>query len=139
MAGASKVAGQFPALIAELKAELKAELLEEMGAGEWVDQDHTVLGRNKHIKACKRLMRAGTADAHFDRKDKRWLIRRTAYDREIAKSNRALAKTGVLDSVPPPALAPLMPPVKAEPASPDVEDETGVYYLELLSKVRRPS
>lgn len=113
--------------MAALKEELRREILEDIGKGQWIDQSHpdAVLGRNKHIQACRRLMKEGSPDAHCH--DGRWLIRATAMDAEIARENRDLRDRGKLDTEPPPP----MPLAKTEP-----EDETGIYERSLLARVR---
>lgn len=129
---------QFPLLMAALKEELKAEVLHELGQGQWLDQEHSVLGRNRHVKACKRLIRKGSEHAYYDASDGRWLIRASQVDREIAKANRALAEK-LPETVPPPAPAAVTPlpslvktraPILEEP-----EDETGIYER-ALSRLR---
>ena len=138
MAGALE---QFPLLMAALKEEIRRELLEELGRGEWIDQNHpnAVLGRNKHVKACKRLMRAESPDAHYH--DGKWLIRASAMDQEVQRANRRLVESGRLDTDPPPAPVepldslPKMPLAKALPEI-EPEDETGIYALGWLERMR---
>jgi hypothetical protein len=121
---------QFPLLMAALKEELKAEVLHELGQGQWLDQEHSVLGRNRHVKACKRLIRKSSPHAYYDSSEGRWLIRAAALDREIVRANRVLAERLPETVPPPPRLEPLPSLVKTrapseEPAEPD--DETGIY------------
>lgn len=129
------VLDQFPLLAEALQKweqEFREKLLSEIKAGEWLDQTQSVLGRNKHVRACQRLIRRDSADAYYDASAKRWLLRACAVDKEIRRINRAVA-----EQLPPPAPA----PVKA-PAHPwhevAPEDETGVYEREWLEKLRVP-
>src|SRR3989304_5376117 len=118
---------QFPLLMAKLLEqygeELRAKLLDELGQGQWIDQEHSVLGRNKHIRACRRLIREDSPDVHCQ--DGRGLLRLL---RESGKPP---------EPVPPPAMTPVpaMPLAKAEPES-DVEDETGIYASGWLERMR---
>ena len=133
MAGALE---QFPLLMAALKEELRRELLDELGQGQWIDQEHSVLGRNKHIRACRRLIREDSPDVHCQ--DGRWLLRASALDREIQRANRLLLESGKLpENVPPPAMTPVpaLPLAKTEPES-DAEDETGIYASGWLERMR---
>jgi hypothetical protein len=126
---------QFPLLMQALKEELKAEVLHELGKGQWLDQEHSVLGRNRHVKACKRLIRKASADAYYDASEGRWFIRASQVDREIAKANRALAEK-LPETVPPPApIQPLPALAKAHPPEVEPEDETGIYER-ALSRLR---
>ncbi len=131
------VLDQFPLLFAALKEELREELKADLGQGQWLDQEHSVIGRNRHIKACKRLIRKGSSSAYYDSTTGRWLIRASALDLEITRANRAMVESGKLpETVPPPPMT-AMPPVKAAPLSefPEPEDETGIYEREWLSKL----
>ncbi len=118
----------FPLLMAALKEELKQELRHELGQGLWLDQEQSVLGRNRHVAACKRLIRKDSPDAYYDGTEGRWLIRASAVDREILRRNRELARS-LPPSEPPPAL---LPPVKADPG--EGEDATGIYERSLLER-----
>ncbi len=105
----------------------------------WLDQEQSVLGRNIHIKACKRLIRRMSPDAYYDSGDGRWLLRSTAVDQEIRRRNQELA--GKLpESAPPPAPAavtPVPPLVKARaPVVDEAEDETGIYETQWLERMR---
>lgn len=138
--GLSGVLDQFPLLMSKLLEqygeELRTRLLEELGQGQWIDQEHSVLGRNKHIKACRRLIRENSPDVHCQ--DGRWLIRASALDREIQRANRLMVESGKLpESVPPPAMAPVpvMPLAKALPEH-EPEDETGIYASGWLERMR---
>lgn len=123
------VLDQFPLLFAALKEELREEIKAELGQGQWLDQEHSVLGRNKHVKACKRLIRRGSSDAYYDATDGRWLIRASAVDTEISRANMRMVESGKLpETMPPPA----MPLAKAMPRE---EDETGIYEREWLSRL----
>ena len=131
---------QFPLLMAKLLEqygeELRAKLLDELGQGQWIDQEHSVLGRNKHIRACRRLIREDSPDVIYD--DGKWLMRASALDAEIVRANRLMVESGKLpESAPPPAMTPVpaMPLVKAEPES-DAEDETGIYASGWLERMR---
>ncbi len=104
----------------------------------WLDQEQSVLGRNIHTKACKRLIRKGSPDAYYDSANGRWLLRSTAVDQEIQRRNRALAEK-LPETMPPPAPAAVTPlpalvktraPIPEEP-----EDETGIYER-ALSRLR---
>ena len=124
----------FPLLIAALKDELRREILEELGQGQWLDQEQSVLGRNRHVAACKRLIRRDSTDAYYDGTEGRWLLRATAVDAEVQRRNRELARH-LPPTIPPPAMAPVMPaPVKARELEPEAEDETGVFERRLLEK-----
>lgn len=128
---------QFPLLMAAMKEEIRRELLDELGQGQWLDQDQSVLMRNKHVRACKRLIRENSPDAYYDGSGGRWLIRASAVDREIVRQNRMMVESGRLPgSVPPPAMEPVpaMPIVKAEEREP--EDDTGIYERQWLDKLR---
>jgi hypothetical protein len=125
------VLDQFPLLMAELKRELKEELMAELGQGQWIDQDHSI-GRNRHVKACKRLIRKGSSDAYYDATTGRWLIRASALDKEISRQNRVMVDSGKLpETLPPPA----MPPVKALPRAETPDDETGVFEREWFERL----
>jgi hypothetical protein len=130
---------EFPLLMAALKEELKQELREELGQGQWLDQEHSVLGRNRHVAACKRLIRHDSTDAYYDGTDGRWMLRARAVDNEILRRNRELAER-LPQSEPPPAIAPAMtpmPPVKATEAEhEEPQDETGIYQREWLERLR---
>jgi hypothetical protein len=126
---------QFPLLLAALKAELLREVLDELGQGQWIDQEQSVLGRNKHVRACRRLIREGSPDVHCH--DGKWLLRASALDQEIVRANRLMVESGKLpESTPPPAMAPVpvMPLAKAEPE--ESEDETGIYASGWLDRMR---
>lgn len=120
--------------MAALKEELRREILEELGQGQWIDQEHSVLGRNKHVRACRRLIREDSPDVHCH--DGRWLIRASALDREIQRENRRLLESGKLDE-PAPVMAPVpvLPLAKALPEA-EPEDETGIYARGWLDKMR---
>lgn len=95
----------------------------------WLDQEQSVLGRNIHIKACKRLIRKSSPDAYYDSADGRWLLRSTAVDQEIQRRNRALAEK-LPESVPPPPppVTPMPTLVKTRvPVVEEPEGETGIY------------
>lgn len=139
------VLDEFPLLMEALLKrhhdEMKQQLLEELGGGQWLDQDSSILGRNKHVKACKRLIRKASPDAHYDASEGRWLMRASAVDAEIVRLNRKLVESGKLpETVPPPAMTPVEPRplVKTEP--PEAEDETGIYdrgvYSAWLERMR---
>lgn len=121
---------QFPLLMAALKEELKRELREELGAGVWIDQEQSVLGRNRHVAACKRLIRRDSPDAYYDGTEGRWLLRASALDQEITRRNHELAER-LPKTEPPPAL------VKTTPPEGD-DDGTGIYEraLDRLRRVR---
>ncbi len=105
--------------------DIRAELL----SCEWLDQGISILGRNRHVKLARRLIGEGSADALYT-DDGKWMVRREAVSREIARLNR--------DE--PPACAtltplpPKMPPLAKAEAEP--EDETGIYERSLLERVR---
>lgn len=125
---------QFPILMAALKEELKRELLEELAQGQWLDQGQSVLGRNIHVLACRRLISRDSPDAYYDATDGRWLLRGCAVDREIQRRNRMRAATFTEPAAKPEAITP--PPLllaKAGPVSAD--DTTGVYERALLERV----
>lgn len=123
---------QFPLLMAALKEELKTEVLQALGAGQWIDQEHSVLGRNRHVKACKRLIRRSSPHAYYDASAGRWLIRAAEVDREIVRANKALAER-LPETVPPPArVEPLPALAKTHPPEVEPEAETGIYERALL-------
>lgn len=127
---------QFPLLIAALKAELREELLEDLAAGKWLDQEQSVLGRNTHIKACKRLIRKASPHAYYDASDGRWLIRASAVDQEIVRRNRALVEAGKIPETIPPPPAPSVVKATLRPEElADLEDETAIYTREWLRKL----
>lgn len=109
-----RVLEELPPLIAALKEELREELLEAVRAGQWVDTEHSVLSRNKHIGLCKRLIREDHAlpQAYYDAATKVWWARAGAVDAEVTRLNRLRAV-----KLPEPAKAP------ATPRPPQVEDE----------------
>lgn len=125
---------QFPLLMAALKEELRRELLEELGQGQWVDQEQSVLGRNKHVRACRRLIRGDSPDAHYHAG--RWLLRASAVDAEVVRLNRRMVESGRLpETVPPPR--PVEPPMMAlAKTAPEPEDETGIYERGWLERMR---
>lgn len=127
---------RFPLLMAALKEELKAEVLADLGQGEWIDQNHSeALGRNRHAKACRRLIRELSPDATYH--DGRWLIRRTALDAEIVRKNRRMVESGKLpETLPPPAMTPVPALPLAKTEAPEPEDETGIYAKGWLDKMR---
>ena len=118
--------------IVELRRALARDICEELGRGEWSDQEHSPLGRNRHVRACRRLIRQGSVDALYT--DGRWLLRCPAVDREIARLNQDQS-TRIPPSEPPAALV-AMPPVKGAPVPVEAEDDTGVYERALLERVR---
>jgi hypothetical protein len=134
---------QFPLLMVALKEELKRELLEELGRCQWLDQEHSVLGRNKHVRACRRLIREGSPDVIYD--DGKWLLRASALDAEIVRANRSMVERGKLpESEPPAALVepvrptPKLPPMTLAKALPEhePEDDTGIYASGWLDRMR---
>lgn len=135
--GLSGVLDQFPLLMAALKEELRREILEQVGQGQWLDQTQSVLMRNRHVRACKRLIRENSPDAYYDASGGRWLLRASAVDREVVRANRQMVASGRLpESVPPPAHAPVPMLAKTEPPEIEPEDETGVWERALLERAR---
>ncbi len=122
----------FPLLMAALVRELKEELRRELSQGQWLNQEQSVLGRNRHVAACKRLILQDSADAYYDNTLGHWLLRSSAVDAEVQRRNRELAR-----NLPPSEAPPAMPaPVKARELSPErePEDETGIYERSLLER-----
>jgi hypothetical protein len=85
-----KVLEELPPLMAALKEELRVELLAAVQAGQWVDGEHSVLSRNKHIALCKRLIREDHEPprAYYDAATKVWWARVGAVDAEVTRLNR---------------------------------------------------
>lgn len=100
-----------------------------MGQGQWVNQEQSVIGPVRHIRCCRRLVREGSPDAHYNASTKVWWLRRDALDREIARLNQRAAER--LDAEPTPAPAPV---AKARAPELDPEDDTGIYERDLLRK-----
>jgi hypothetical protein len=129
---------QFPLLMAALKDELRAELILEMRKGLWFDQgpgpQASILGRNRHVQACQRLIRKDSPDAYYDASTGQWWLRQGAVDREILRLNRKQAQKLPEKAAPmAPVVAEPLPLAKAEPS--DFEGETGVYERALLQRV----
>ena len=93
----------------------------ELRAGEWLDQTHSPLGRNRHVRCAKRRISEGKADALHT--GGLWLLTRAAIDQEIARINA---------EEPPRALR----LAKTEP-EPESDNDTGVYERQLLERVSR--
>ncbi len=131
----------FPLLMAALVRELKDELRRELSQGQWLNQEQSVLGRNRHVAACKRLIRRDSTDAYYDGTMGHWLLRSSAVDAEVQRRNRELARN-LPPSEPPPAMAPVLAaprkplPGLAQARTPesDPEDETGIYERSLLER-----
>jgi hypothetical protein len=136
--GLAGVLDQFPLLMAKLLEqygeELRVKLLDELGQGQWIDQEHSVLGRNKHIRACRRLVTESSPDVHCQ--DGKWLMRASALDREIQRANRLMLESGKLPESVPPPMEPVaaLPLAKTEPE--ESEDETGIYASGWLDRMR---
>lgn len=138
--GNDSVLEQFPLLMRKLKEELKQEVVEELGAGQWVDQAHSVLGPNIHIRACKRLIRRQSTDAYYSPATGQWKMRASAVDEEIRRRNSEHAERLPKTEPPPPVPAPLAKaeaPVSTVPLETDDEDDgSAIYEREYLAKLR---
>lgn len=115
--------------LCELRRALARDIVEELRHGEWIDQSISVLGRNRHVRLAKRLIRACSVDALCS-DDGRWMVRSGAVDAEIARLNRdeppaALNRTPMPPPLPAPGLA------RAEP-----DDDTGIFERDLYERVR---
>lgn len=121
-------------MVREILKEIAGMLQEELAANTtetWVDQEHSVLGRNTHITACKSLIRRGSSDAYYDSSEGRWLMRQRAVDETVAARNQDLAPRLPPSEPPPPGSRP--PLAKG---CPDPEADTGVYESQWLERLR---
>lgn len=135
--GNDSVLEQFPLLMRKLKEELKEEVLEELGQGQWIDQAHSVLGPNIHVRACRRLIRRNSTEAYYSSSTGQWLMRASAVDAEIARRNEELARRLPKTEPPPPMpLAKTEPPVSSPAPAGSEEDGSDVYEREYLMKLR---
>lgn len=132
---------EFPFLMGELlkqygeriRADILRDLTKELGQGQWYDQGPgpraSVLGRNRHVQACQRLIRKDSPDAYRDVSTGQWWLRACAVDREIRRINRVTAEKLPMEPVPNEP----MPLAKTE--GHEFDDETGVYRRALLERV----
>ena len=96
----------LPVLREALAGELAAEL---RGAGEWIDQEASPLGRRAHCRAC-----ASGALPGARKVGRRWMVQRSAVDAYIAAHGRPAEAPPTVASSPANDTAPTRAEVEAE-------------------------